>query len=216
MNIEIWVRLKLRDMNLDISRYLTLFCKFRTTIDLLSTCHQLWDNRISLLKQNHIILYQRPIVSIWASVEKNYYVGGKEFTVFVDETTGYMDISNVYEYGNMVKHLLNDDSRQCDYSPIFKILHRYLVIYRYRPNIQENNAWYNRPWNYEFFVDYHSIRRDMKAKMDTDNFFSMVFSIIDLFTMDVVFINYSSSPKLETEYAYINRNDKGMPVIHNC
>lgn len=121
-------------MNIDIIYMIGLYVNFRRSIALISTCKTLWERRKLFYLQKGNIWYPNAAeINLWTP-EQNYYALDKLFIVGATAKDSYTNIhyerfhhiklTNIYDYNNATQHLIN-----CDTTIIFKITHRYLVIY---------------------------------------------------------------------------------------
>lgn len=98
----------------------------RRMVAMISSCRGMMKMRKHFYEQKHLLDYNRPILDIWTP-EINYYVADKQFALFIENNTGEMDISLIYEFNNTIGKLFNDCAPLFD-GELFNITNRFVSV----------------------------------------------------------------------------------------
>jgi hypothetical protein len=156
-------------MIIDIIYYIALWCKFKKSIAIVSSCKEMWERRVQFYKTKQLLWYpNRPLLNFWTP-EQQFYAAGCQFILSVDDITLYMETTNIYEYNNSIYEAMNDFGR--DFIHTFNIINNYMVIW-YSYENGKNNTW---------LVTWYNNLQDINDKIvniKLDNVLSLKYSVI--------------------------------------
>ncbi len=133
----------------DILFYIGLWTDFNTTVNIISICKLLYNNKIVLFKQKHLLWYHKPLLTFWP-VTQQFYASDKKFTIFINNDK-VRCLSDLYEYNNTIKNMIFD-SFIFDFDHITTITldNQWLVIYLSK----------DYEWGYKFYLSKNDIKYD--------------------------------------------------------
>jgi hypothetical protein len=192
----------------DILFTIGLWSNFETSTSIIRTCKNLWYRKRIFYKQKHLLWYSKPLLNIW-NPEQQFYASSQRFTLFVDDLTEGIEISNLYEYNNTVKHMI-DDVFGNDYIPTFYIEAKFLIVCLVYPKRQQGMIY--DPWSCHFCSNDVEIKNVLNEKKIDFN--TIRYVIIDLSKITPCWHKFNDKPYMDYSMNDIYKNRKG-DVIDN-
>lgn len=154
-------------MNIDVIYTIGLYVSFKRSIAIIGSCKALWERR----KIFYIEKQNGKVINLWTP-ERNYYASCHQFILGANYEDNYdnhnpIKVTEIYDYNNTTKHILED---MVDYTMIFNITHRYIVIY----NRQHHRS---NLWEIELYNNTQDVHMSIENKIQDSSY---KYVIIDL------------------------------------
>lgn len=196
----------IKDVTFDIIHNIGLWCKFRTSIAIISSCKDIWERRSEFYKQKQLSWYpETSLLNFWTP-EQRFYSSGCQFTFSVDDITQYMETSYLYEHNNTIVQANDDFGR--DFCHTFRISKRWVVIW-YEYSQRGNNKW---------SITYHEIEQDINDKISAiklDGSIVIKYTIIDIEKSVPCWAKWNNIRPLTHEYCNCIFKDNAGKVFHS-
>ena len=192
----------------DIIFAVTLRCKFKQTIAIISSCKELWSLREEFYKRKHLLWYSKPILNFWTP-EQHFYASGREFTLFVRDNTLWMDIPNLFEHNNTVEHIKDE----YDYYPTFTITDQWLVVWSCYYKDDRNNTQPRGGWSFTFHKTWEEVKDELQSRIESGDILSMSYSATNLKLTVPCWTNFTKvTPHLDQAYEWVSMDRLGKII----
>ncbi len=187
----------------DIIFSIALWCKFKQSVAIISSCKNLWHFRKELYKRKHLLWYNKPLLDFWTP-EQNFYASGCQFTLLIRAATLFMDIHGLYQQCNIIEQIKDD----YDYCPTFNIENCLIAVWHVYSKSDKQARW---------STTFHSTREEIKYKRQTiielEDSSSFEYVVIDLKITIPCWIFFNAiEPMIDHEYEWVSYNSRGKII----
>lgn len=176
----------------------------RRIIAVISSCRGMMKMRKHFYEQKHLLDYNRPILNIWTP-EINYYVADKQFALFIEDYTGEMNISLIYESNNTIDNIVNDDNGRGLDCRLFNITNRFVSV------VMLNSRIYMSSHDTEHEICY-TFNEKYREFVDARNCYGKL-AIIDLCKTKICWSHKSTGALTDYYINYIQWDPKRNEII---